>query len=350
MKILVTGGAGFIGSNFIRHVLSSHPEDQIVNLDKLTYAGNPDNLKDVEADPDIGPRYRFVHGDICDQAAVEAALATAAADAIVNFAAETHVDRSITGPEDFIHTDVIGTHVLLEAVRTHGIGRYLQISTDEVYGSIDEGSFVETDVLAPSSPYSASKAGADLLVLAYRTTYGLPVLITRSSNNYGPYQYPEKLIPLFATNALDGLQLPVYGDGMNVRDWIHVEDNCRGLDLVLREGQEGEIYNIGGGNERPNIEITRFILQATGHDEGLLRYVSDRLGHDRRYSIDCGKLRALGWSPETDFLQGLEQTVAWYRDNRWWWEKIRSGAWRRYYEQQYAELHGTAKPKPHAPV
>jgi dTDP-glucose 4,6-dehydratase len=229
-------------------------------------------------------------------------------------------------------------------VRKHGISRYLQISTDEVYGSIDEGSFVETDILEPSSPYSASKAGGDLLVMAYRTTYGLPVLITRSSNNYGPYQYPEKLIPLFATNALDGLQLPVYGDGMNVRDWIHVEDNCRGLDLVLRKGEPGEIYNIGGGNERPNIEITRFILEATGNDESLLRYVSDRLGHDRRYSIDCGKLRALGWTPRIEFQAGLAQTVAWYRDNRWWWEKIKSGEWRRYYEQHYSELSASEAP------
>jgi len=340
MKILVTGGAGFIGSNFVRHVLRAHPEDQVVNLDKLTYAGNPDNLKDVEAHPDLGPRYRFVRGDICDAAAVDEAIAAAGGvDAIVNFAAETHVDRSISGPEDFIRTDVIGTHVLLEAVRRHGIGRYLQISTDAGYGAIDAGSCVETDVLEPSSPYSASKAGAALQVLAYHVTYGLPVVITRSSNNYGPYQYPEKLIPLFATNALDGLQLPVYGDGMNVRDWIHVEDNCRGLDLVLREGRAGEVYNVGGGNERPNIEITRFILEATGNDESLLRYVSDRLGHDRRYSIDCSKLRALGWAPRIDFQEGLAQTVAWYRDNRWWWEKIKSGEWRRYYEEQYAELH-----------
>jgi dTDP-glucose 4,6-dehydratase len=349
VKVLVTGGAGFIGSNFIRHVLRSHPDDAVVNLDKLTYAGNPDNLKDVAADPDLGARYRFVQGDICDAAAVEAALAAAGpagVDAVVNFAAETHVDRSISGPEDFIRTDVIGTHVLLEAVRKHGICRYLQISTDEVYGSIEEGSFRETDVLEPSSPYSASKAGADLLVLAYRTTYGLPVLITRSSNNYGPYQYPEKLIPLFATNALDGLQLPVYGDGMNVRDWIHVDDNCRALDLVLRAGVEGEVYNVGGGNERPNIEITRFILQATGNDESLLRYVSDRLGHDRRYSIECAKLRALGWAPRVTFEDGLAQTVAWYRDNRWWWEKIKSGVWRRYYEQHYAELQATAEPEP----
>jgi dTDP-glucose 4,6-dehydratase len=346
VKIVVTGGAGFIGSNYIRHVLQTHPDDQIVNLDKLTYAGNLDNLRDIAADEALAPRYRFVQGDICDPEAVEAAIAAAdGPDAIVNFAAETHVDRSITGPEDFIRTDVIGTHVLLEAVRTQEIGRYLQISTDEVYGSIAEGSFAETDILAPSSPYSASKAGADLLVLGYRTTYGLPVVITRSSNNYGPYQYPEKLIPLFATNALDGEQLPVYGDGMNIRDWIHVEDNCRGVDLVLRQGKEGEIYNIGGGNERPNMEITRFILAATGHDESLLRYVPDRLGHDLRYSIECSKLRGLGWAPRVDFREGLERTVAWYRDNRWWWEKIKSGAWRRYYEQHYAELQAAAGPE-----
>jgi len=392
VRILVTGGAGFIGSNFVRYVLRDHPDDQIVNLDKLTYAGNPDNLKDVEADPATAARYRFVRGDICDAEAVEEALRAASAlgvpesaddggvpaaagpasaaagpasaagdaataadvgtpagapvDAIVNFAAETHVDRSITGPEDFMRTDVLGTHVLLEAVRKHGIPRYLQISTDEVYGSIDQGSFVETDLLEPSSPYSASKAGADLMVLAYHTTYGLPVVITRSSNNYGPYQYPEKLIPLFATNALDGLPLPVYGDGMNVRDWIHVEDNCRGLDLVLRRGEPGQIYNVGGGNERPNLEITRFILEATGNDDSLLRYVSDRLGHDRRYSIDCAKLRELGWEPRIDFREGLDQTVAWYRDNRSWWEKIKSGEWRRYYERHYADLHAPAQPQP----
>jgi dTDP-glucose 4,6-dehydratase len=352
LKILVTGGAGFIGSNFIRYVLRTHPEDQIVNLDRLTYAGNPDNLKDVETDPDMGPRYRFVRGDICEAEDVEATFAAATEafrgsfEAVVNFAAETHVDRSITGPEDFMRTDVIGTHVLLEAVRAHDVARYLQISTDEVYGSIDKGSFRETDALDPSSPYSASKAGAELLVRAYHTTYGTPVVITRSSNNYGPYQYPEKLIPLFATNALDGLPLPVYGDGMNVRDWIHVDDNCRGVDLVLRNGCDGEIYNIGGGNERPNIEITRRILRATDNDESLLRYVSDRLGHDRRYSIDCGKVRELGWDPQIAFDEGLAQTVAWYRDNRWWWEKIKSGEWRRYYEQHYAELRPSAESQP----
>jgi len=343
VKILVTGGAGFIGCNFIRHVLRSHPDDSIVNLDKLTYAGNPANLADIEADPELSTRYRFVHGDICDPAAVEAAIARfvdwdAVPDAIVNFAAETHVDRSISGPEAFIRTDVIGTHVLLEALRAHAISRYLQISTDEVYGSIESGSFLETDPLSPSSPYSASKAGADLLVLAYRTTYDAPVLITRSANNYGPYQYPEKLIPLFATNALDEQPLPLYGDGGNVRDWIHVEDNCRALDTVLRRGAEGQIYNVGAGNEVSNREITARILTATGRDESLIRPVPDRLGHDRRYSVGCSRLRALGWAPQVAFEEGLAATVAWYAERRDWWEPIKSGEWRAYYERQYATL------------
>ena len=333
MRIVVTGGAGFIGSNFVRHALREHPGDEIVNLDKLTYAGNLDNLRDVEHEP----RYSFVHGDICDEQVVESAVA--GADAIVNFAAETHVDRSISGPQDFIRTDVLGTHVLLEAVRRHGIPRYLQVSTDEVYGSVVEGSFIETDPLCPSSPYSASKAGADMLVLAYRTTFGLPVLITRSSNNYGPYQYPEKMIPLFITNALDGQPLPVYGDGRNVRDWIHVQDNCAALDLELRQGDEGQIYNVGGGNENENLTLTHTILQALGLGEDLIRFVADRPGHDLRYSVDCSKLRALGWQPQVPVGEGMAATVAWYRDNRAWWEKIKSGEWRRYYEVQYRELH-----------
>jgi dTDP-glucose 4,6-dehydratase len=325
-------------------VLHSHPDDSIVNLDKLTYAGNPANLADIEADPDLGARYRFVHGDICDPAAVDAAIARfadwggAVPGAIVNFAAETHVDRSISGPEAFIRTDVIGTHVLLEALRAHGISRYLQISTDEVYGSIESGSFLETDPLSPSSPYSASKAGADLLVLAYRTTYDAPVLITRSANNYGPYQYPEKLIPLFATNALDEQPLPLYGDGGNVRDWIHVEDNCRALDAVLRHGELGQIYNVGAGNEVSNREITARILAATGRAESLIRRVPDRLGHDRRYSVDCARLRALGWAPQVPFVEGLQATVDWYAERRDWWAPIKSGEWRAYYEAQYGTL------------
>jgi len=332
VRIVVTGGAGFIGSNFVRLVLREHPEDEVVVLDRLTYAGNLENLKDVADDP----RYSFVRGDIRDEAAVNATVR--GADAIVNFAAETHVDRSISGPQDFILTDVLGTHVLLEAVRAHGIPRFLQISTDEVYGDVVEGASVETDPLRPSSPYSASKAAADLMVLAYRRTFGTPVVITRSSNNYGPYQYPEKIIPLFVTNLLDGQPVPVYGDGMNVRDWIYVDDNCRGVDLVLRKGQDGEIYNIGGDNEVANIDLTRAMLARLGLGDEMIRWVDDRAGHDRRYSVNCSKLRALGWEPRVNHEEGLAQTIDWYRDNRWWWEKIKSGEFRRYYEEQYRGL------------
>jgi len=332
VRLVVTGGAGFIGSNFVRFMLRRYDDLEVVNLDKLTYAGNLDNLRDVEDDA----RYTFVKGDICDAAVVRAALQ--GADAVVNFAAETHVDRSISGPQDFISTDVLGTHTLLEAVRELGIARYVQISTDEVYGSTETGSFTEESDLAPSSPYSASKAGADLLVLAYHRTYGAPVLITRSSNNYGPWQYPEKIIPLFITNAIDDQALPVYGDGLNVRDWLYVDDNCAGIDAVLRKGVEGEVYNIGGGNEVRNLALTRQILELLGKSPELIRFVADRPGHDRRYSIDCGKLQALGWRPATPFETGLERTVSWYRDNPLWWRKIKSGEWREYYEQQYQEL------------
>lgn len=332
MRIVVTGGAGFIGSNFVRHLLRAHEDVEVVNLDKLTYAGNLENLRDVESDP----RYTFVRGDICDAGVVRSALA--GADAVVNFAAETHVDRSISDPQDFIRTDVLGTHTLLEAVRELGVGRYLQVSTDEVYGSIERGSFREDSVLAPSSPYSASKAGADLLVLAYHGTFATPVLITRSSNNYGPYQYPEKIVPLFVTNALDDEPLPVYGDGRNVRDWLYVEDNCAAIDLVLHKGEPGHVYNVGGGNEVENLDLTRRILDLLGKDHSLVRYVPDRPGHDRRYSVDCAKLQALGWAPRTPFADGLATTVAWYRDHRAWWEPIKSGEFRRYYEQQYRGL------------
>ena len=332
MRLVVTGGAGFIGSNFVRFMLRRYDDLDVVNLDKLTYAGNLDNLRDVEDDA----RYTFVKGDICDAAVVRAALQ--GADAVVNFAAETHVDRSISGPQDFINTDVLGTHTLLEAVRELGIARYVQISTDEVYGSTETGSFTEESDLAPSSPYSASKAGADLLVLAYHRTYEAPVLITRSSNNYGPWQYPEKIIPLFITNAIDDQALPVYGDGLNVRDWLYVDDNCAGIDAVLRKGALGEVYNIGGGNEVRNLALTRQILELLGKSPELIRFVADRPGHDRRYSIDCGKLQALGWRPATPFETGLERTVSWYRDNPPWWRKIKSGEWRKYYEQQYQEL------------
>jgi len=332
MRIVVTGGAGFIGSNFVRHQLQTYDDVEVVDLDKLTYAGNLENLRDVEDDP----RYSFVHGDICDAAVVRSALA--GADAVVNFAAETHVDRSISDPQDFIRTDVLGTHTLLEAVRELGVGRYLQISTDEVYGSIAEGSFSEDSDLDPSSPYSASKAGADLLVLAYHRTFGTPVVITRSSNNYGAFQYPEKIVPLFISNALDDQPLPVYGDGRNVRDWLYVEDNCAAIDLVLRQGEPGNVYNVGGGNEVENLDLTRRILELLAKDAGLIRYVADRPGHDRRYAVDCTKLRALGWAPRTSFDDGLAATVAWYRDNRRWWERLKSGEWRAYYERQYKGL------------
>jgi len=332
VRLVVTGGAGFIGSNFVRFMLRRYDDLEVVNLDKLTYAGNLENLRDVEDDA----RHTFVKGDICDAATVRAALE--GADAVVNFAAETHVDRSISGPQDFIRTDVLGTHTLLEAVRELGVARYVQISTDEVYGSTETGSFTEESDLAPSSPYSASKAGADLLVLAYHRTYAAPVLITRSSNNYGPWQYPEKIIPLFITNAIDEQALPVYGDGLNVRDWLHVDDNCAGIDTVLRKGALGEVYNIGGGNEVENLAVTRGILELLGRSPELIRFVTDRPGHDRRYSIDCSKLQALGWHPETPFESGLESTVSWYRDNPDWWRTIKSGEWRAYYEQQYTEL------------
>jgi dTDP-glucose 4,6-dehydratase len=332
VRLVVTGGAGFIGSNFVRFMLQRYDDLEVVNLDKLTYAGNLENLRDVEGDS----RYTFVKGDICDDGVVRKALH--GADAVVNFAAETHVDRSISGPQDFITTDVLGTHTLLEAVRELEIARYIQISTDEVYGSTETGSFTEESDLAPSSPYSASKAGADLLVLAYHRTFGTPVLITRSSNNYGPWQYPEKIIPLFITNAIDEQALPVYGDGLNVRDWLYVDDNCAGIDAVLRKGDPGEVYNIGGGNEVENLALTREILGLLDKSPELIRFVTDRPGHDRRYSIDCGKLRGLGWRPLTPFQKGLECTVSWYRDNPDWWRKIKSGEWRQYYERQYAEL------------
>lgn len=329
MKVLVTGGAGFIGSNFVRLLLGKYPDYEIVNLDKLTYAGNLDNLKDVEG----YENYRFVQGDICEPDVVDKVMDKV--DAVVNFAAESHVDRSIGGPVDFILTDVYGTSVLLEAARQHGIGRYIQISTDEVYGSLAEGSFRETDKLDPSSPYSASKAGGDMQVMAYHTTFGLPAIITRSSNNFGPYQYPEKLIPLFITNAMENEPLPLYGDGSNVRDWIYVVDNCEAIDLVLHHGEVGQVYNIGGGNERSNLFITEKILKMLDKPADLVKPVADRLGHDWRYSIDCSKVRELGWKPTHGFEDALKETVNWYVANRWWWEKIKSGEFAEYYRQQY---------------
>jgi len=329
MRLLVTGGAGFIGSNFVRYFLAEHPGDSIVVLDKLTYAGRLESLQDLMT----YERMEFLQGDVCDQVAVRGALE--GCDAIMNFAAESHVDRSIDEPGHFIQTDVYGTYVLLEEARSAGIERYLQVSTDEVYGSIQDGSFTERSPLDPSSPYSASKAGGDLVVAAYHHTFGIDAVVCRSSNNYGPYQYPEKLIPLCVLNALHGDPLPVYGDGMQVRNWLHVGDNCRALDLVLRKGKAGETYNIGGPDELPNIDVVRRIIELTGRDESLIEHVTDRLGHDRRYSLDAGKVSDLGWTAEIRFGEGLRGTVDWYRDNTWWWEPIRSGDYRDYYERQY---------------
>ena len=329
MRLLVTGGAGFIGSNFVRHVLAAHPEDSVVNLDKLTYAGNPANLEDVARDP----RYSFVQGDICDGKLVRDVAK--GVDAVVNMAACTHVDRSLMEPDEFLRTDVFGVFTLLEVVKDLKIPRLLHISTDEVYGSVAHGSSRESDPVRPSNPYSASKAGGDLLALAYWQTHKLPVLITRSSNNFGPYQYPEKVIPLFITNALEDKALPLYGDGRNVRDWLYVLDNCTAIDLVLRKGKDGEVYNIGGGHEVENIVLTRQILKLAGKPETLIQPVKDRLGHDRRYSLDSKKVQQLGWAPKHKFGDALAATVAWYREREAWWRPLKSGEFRAYYEKQY---------------
>ena len=329
MKLLVTGGSGFIGSNFVRHVLAAHPDDTLVNLDKLTYAGNPANLRDVEADP----RYAFVHGDVCDAKLVRDVAH--GVDAVVNLAASTHVDRSLMEPDEFLKTDVFGVFTLLEAVKDLRIPRFVHISTDEVYGSVERGSSRESDPLRPTNPYSASKAGGDLLALAYWHTHRVPVLITRSSNNFGPCQYPEKVIPLFITNALEDRPLPLYGDGRNVRDWLYVLDNCAAIDLVLRKGREGEVYNIGGGHEVENIVLTRQILHLLGKPETLIQPVKDRPGHDRRYSLDSKKIHQLGWAPRHRFGDALAATVAWYREHEAWWRPLKSGEFRAYYEKQY---------------
>ncbi len=330
-RVLVTGGCGFIGSNFVRLVLAERPGWEVVNLDKLTYAGRLENLADVASDP----RYRFVKGDICDPGTVREAMA--GCTAAVNFAAETHVDRSLLGAAHFIDTDIKGVLVLLEEARRIGLERFVQISTDEVYGSIREGSFTEESLLNPRNPYAASKAGGDRLAFAYSATYGVPVVITRASNNYGPYQYPEKLIPLFVTNALRDESLPLYGDGRNVRDWLHVADHCRAVLFLLESGVPGEVYNIAGGNERENIEITHHVLRLLGKPASLIRPVEDRVGHDRRYSLDASKLRRLGWAPTVPFERGLEGTVRWYEEHQDWWRPIKDhdGEFRRYYEEQY---------------
>jgi dTDP-glucose 4,6-dehydratase len=316
-SILVTGGAGFIGSNFCRYMLDAHPDYNILVLDALTYAGNLDNLADLQENP----RFMFFHGDIRDKAAVENVARNV--DAVLNFAAETHVDRSITDPGSFVLTDVYGVFTLLETCRKFEVERFLHVSTDEVYGSIPEGSFKEGDPLEPNSPYSASKAGGELLVRSYFVTYGVPTIVTRGSNNFGPYQYPEKLIPLFVTNALEDKPVPVYGDGMQVRDWIYVLDHCEGIDVALHKGEPGEVYNLGGGNERANLEITKLILNLLGKPESLIKFVKDRPGHDRRYSIDSAKMRELGWFPRHEFEDAVESTVRWYVENEPWWRKIK---------------------------
>ena len=335
MKILVTGGCGFIGSNFIRYLLKTYPDDVIINVDKLTYAGNLENLSDFSH----SPRYRFVKDDIADASRMEVFI-NDGIDAIVNFAAESHVDRSIQDPSAFVRTNIFGTFVLLEAIRKvlpRQPIRFLHISTDEVYGSLGEiGAFTEETALAPNSPYSASKTAADVMVRAYHRTYGLPALITRCSNNYGPYQFPEKLIPLMISNAMEDKELPIYGDGLNIRDWIYVEDHCRALDLVLRQGKEGEVYNVGGESEKTNLSVAQTILDHLGKPRSLIRFVADRPGHDRRYAIDFSKIgKELAWRPCVSFEEGIRRTIEWYETHREWWQKIKTGEYLEYYKRMY---------------
>lgn len=335
MRILVTGGAGFIGSNFIRHILATEPDCGVVNLDRLTYAGNLENLADVERDS----RYRFIKGSICDVELVDGLLKEGF-DALMNFAAESHVDRSIQDARAFVETNALGTQVILEACRRHRVPRIVQVSTDEVYGSLGpSGRFREDSSISPNSPYAASKAAGDLLVAAYVRTYGLPAIITRSSNNYGPYQFPEKAVPLFITNALAGEVLPLYGDGLQVREWLHVQDHCEALALILKNGVPGEIYNIGGNCERANIDVARYILKTLGKPDSLIVHVEDRLGHDRRYALDMSKLeRMLGWRPRIPFETGLQETVRWYEGHVTWWTRIKEGEYREYYQKTYGDL------------
>ena len=334
-KVLVTGGCGFIGSNFVRHLLATDSTIEIINVDALTYAGNLANLRDVESDA----RYKFVKADITDREAMRPIFADGVTD-LIHFAAESHVDRSIQDSGPFLRTNVIGTQILLDLAREYKITKYVQVSTDEVYGSLGEtGAFTEETPLHPNSPYSASKAGADMLVQAYNHTFGMPTVITRCSNNYGPYQFPEKLIPLFITNLMHDRQVPVYGDGMQVRDWIHVLDHCRGVEAAWRNGKPGEVYNFGGRCEKPNIELTKTLIQLLGKDESLIRYVQDRPGHDRRYAIDCTKAeQELGWTPQVQFKEGLDETIAWYKSNPDWVAGILNKDYLRYYEAQYGTL------------
>lgn len=337
MKLLVTGGAGFIGSNFVLYLLKRHPDYQIINVDALTYAGNLENLKFIESNPN----HTFVRADITDVQKMNE-LMSQSVDVVVNFAAESHVDRSILEPDVFVRTNVLGTQVLLEAARKHNVTKFVQVSTDEVYGTLGEtGLFSETTPLAPNSPYSASKAGGDLLVRAYHETFGLPVNITRCSNNYGPYQFPEKLIPLMISKALADESLPIYGDGLNIRDWLYVEDHCSAIDLVIHQGRNGEVYNIGGNNERTNLQIVKTILQELGKPESLITYIKDRPGHDRRYGIDPTKtMSELGWKPKYSFETGIKETIQWYLDNKDWWSRIQSGVYQEYYAKQYGERLG----------
>ncbi|WP_046216461.1 dTDP-glucose 4,6-dehydratase [Paenibacillus wulumuqiensis] len=337
MKLLVTGGAGFIGSNFVLYMLREHPEYQIINVDSLTYAGNLENLKSIEGNPN----HTFVKADIGDTAKMDE-LVSQGVDIIVNFAAESHVDRSILEPDVFVKTNVLGTQVLLDVAKKHNITKFVQVSTDEVYGTLGEtGLFTEETPLTPNSPYSASKAGGDLLVRAYNETFGLPVNITRCSNNYGPFQFPEKLIPLIISRALADEALPVYGDGLNIRDWLYVEDHCSAIDLVIHNGRDGEVYNIGGNNERTNIHIVKTILEQLGKPESLIKYVEDRPGHDRRYGIDPTKtMTELGWKPKHNFESGIKATIQWYLDNKEWWARIASGEYQAYYQKQYGSRLG----------
>lgn len=333
MKVLITGGAGFIGSNYIHHALSKHPDWEIWNLDKLTYAGNLANLQDIAG----GDRYHFVKGDIADPVVVKTVMEQGI-ELVINFAAESHVDRSIKGSQEFLTTGVLGVQTLLDGAKEFGVKRYYQISTDEVYGDVEIGKYSkETDRLQPSSPYSAAKAAGDLLVLAYARTHKLPVVISRCTNNYGPYQYPEKMLPLFVTNLLEGKKVPVYGDGRQVRDWLHVDDHCRGIDLIINRGQDGEIYNLGANHqpEWTNLDVTRLVLDELGQSETMIEHVPDRPGHDRRYAVDTAKIQHLGWKPEVSPDEGLRQTIRWYRAHLEWWQPIKSGEFLTYYQQQY---------------
>ena len=332
MNLLVTGGAGFIGSNFIRYILNKYPDYKIINLDLLTYCGNRDNLRDIENNP----RYAFVKGDICDKRIVEQ-LVSRKPDAIIHLAAQSHVDRSILAPQEFLRTNILGTQTLLEAAKKYQIKLFCQVSTDEIYGSIETGSFTEENPPKPNSPYAASKAGADLIVRAYQKTFQIPGLILRPSNNFGPWQYPEKLIPLFVTNLLENKKVPVYGHGQQIREWIYVLDNCAAIDYLLHHGQIGEIYNIGSGQEKTNLEISHLILNHLGKDESYIEYVQDRPGHDYRYALDSNKLKNLGWQPTYSFEEALTLTIDWYINNQWWWRKIKSGQYLAYYQRQYGQ-------------